>query len=208
MDLKDFIQFEVREDPDHPEILNPGLKYEGFRYEIECKIAGKPFGGKFGVDIVFGSPIVGALERVRCPDTLDFIGVPPPDVLVYPIVSHIAEKLHAYTWPNENNTRVKDLPDLPLLGTIGPIAATELREGIHRIFHARSTHPVPTAFPDPPAAWEQVYARMVVDHALQWPTLADVTAAARTFLDPLVTGAASGTWSPTSWRWQDPARDS
>lgn len=207
IDLGDFMQFEVREDPDHPEMLNPGLEYEGFRFLVECKIAGKPFGGHFGADVALASTIVGALERVRCPDTLDFIGVPPPQVLLYPIATHIAEKLHAYTRPIENNTRVKDLPDLALLATTGPITARDLREGIQRTFDARATHRIPTTFPDPPASWQASYSRMVVEYALQWPTLAAVTAAARAFLEPVLSGAAPDTWSPSAWRWETAALD-
>lgn len=202
LDLQDFMQFEVRADPHHPEITNPGVEYGGLRFEAKCLIAGKPFGGHFGVDVVFGATMVGTPERIRGPDTLDFVGVPPPEVLVYPLVTHIAEKLHAYTFPRTDNTRVKDLPDLALLGTTSTIAVEELRGAIRQIFEARATHPVPSAFPGPPGTWAESYAAMATTYALSWPTLSVVTTAARAFLQPILDGTAAHHWSPAAWRWE------
>jgi hypothetical protein len=55
-------------------------------------------------------------------DVLAFAGVAPPSMPLYPIETHIAEKLHAYTMPRVRpNTRVKDLPDIALLATVQPI---------------------------------------------------------------------------------------
>lgn len=154
---------------------------------------------------VFGDAVVlkgGTPERVRGPDVLDFVGVPPPEVLVYPLVTHIAEKLHAYTFPRTDNTRVKDLPDLALLGTTSAIAVEELREAIRRIFDARMTHPAPPTFPEAPDTWVESYAAMATTYALPWSTLSAVTSAARAFLQPVLDGTAAHQWSPVEWRWE------
>ena len=46
-------------------------------------------------------------------DVLAFAGIAPPTLRLYPVETHIAEKLHAYTLPRPRpNSRVKDLPDL------------------------------------------------------------------------------------------------
>jgi hypothetical protein len=59
---------------------------------------------------------------------------------VVPIETHLAEKLHAYTMPRVRpNTRVKDLPDLVLLGTIRALEAATVRE-------ARGDHQLDEAF--------------------------------------------------------------
>lgn len=59
------------------------------------------------------------VETLECDRILDFIGVDPPSIQIYPIETHIAEKLHAYTMPRPRpNSRVKDLRDIALLGTI------------------------------------------------------------------------------------------
>lgn len=61
-------------------------------------------------------------------DVPTFAGIAPPTLRLYPIESHIAEKLHAYTMPRSRpNSRMKDLPDLALLATAQPIDAMRLR---------------------------------------------------------------------------------
>ena len=38
---------------------------------------------------------------------------------------------------------------------------------------------------------------------LKWATLDEVTLAAQTFLDPILTGDLDATWSPLKWRWDE-----
>jgi hypothetical protein len=123
-DLGDFMTFEVTPDAEHPLIQNDGMQYEGLRFRAECRLAGKLYGQPFGVDVAFGDPILGEPETVVADDVLAFAGVAPPTLRLYPIETHIAEKLHAYTMPRARpNTRVKDLPDLALLATTQPLKA-------------------------------------------------------------------------------------
>lgn len=95
--LGDFMAFEVGPDDDHPEIQNDGMQYDGLRFRAECKLAGKLYGQPFGVDVAFGDPILGEPEVVVAEDVLAFAGIAPPTLRLYPIETHIAEKLHAYT---------------------------------------------------------------------------------------------------------------
>lgn len=117
-DLGDFVTFEVGPDEDHPEIQNEGMQYDGLRFRAACKLAGKVYGQPFGVDVSFGDPILGEPEIVVAEDVLAFAGIAPPKLRLYPIETHLAEKLHAYTMPRARpNSRVKDLPDIALLAT-------------------------------------------------------------------------------------------
>jgi hypothetical protein len=128
LDLGDFLTFEVGPDEDHPEIQNDGMQYEGMRFRVESRLAGKPYGQPFGVDIAFGDPMLGEPEVVAAEDVLDFAGIAPPRLRIYPIETHVAEKLHAYTLPRARpNSRVKDLPELALLASAGTQDATRLR---------------------------------------------------------------------------------
>lgn len=105
--LGDFLSFEVRVNADHPEIVGDGVRYDGHRYQAECKLAGKTYGQKFGVDVAFGDPMHGEIEVVTGDDVLAFAGIAPPRLRVYPVETHLAEKLHAYTLPRERpNSRV------------------------------------------------------------------------------------------------------
>ncbi len=50
-DLGDFMTFEVNPDAEHPTIENDGMQYEGQRFRAECRLAGKLYGQRFGVDV-------------------------------------------------------------------------------------------------------------------------------------------------------------
>lgn len=203
LDLGDFIQFEVAPDPETPEIVGDAVQYDGYRFRAECRLAGKIYGARFGVDVAFGGVLTGDVEQITTDDLLGFAGIAPPRLRVVPIETHLAEKLHAYTMPRDRpNTRVKDLPDLALLGTIRPLQAARLREAIERTFGSRRVHQVPARLPSPPDAWAAPYARMAELDDLPWSTLAEVEAIARAFLDPVLGPDAWAEWDPRAWKWR------
>jgi hypothetical protein len=65
LDLGDFMQFAVVPDPDTPEIVGDGVQYDGYRFRAECRLAGKVYGGRFGVDVAFGGACRAMLRRSR-----------------------------------------------------------------------------------------------------------------------------------------------
>ena len=201
--LGDFMAFEVLPDDDHPEIQNDGMQYDGLRFRAECKLAGKVYGQPFGVDVAFGDPILGEPEVVVADDVLAFAGIAPPTLRLYPIETHIAEKLHAYTMPRARpNSRVKDLPDIALLATAQPIDAKRLRAALEQTFAFRKTHALPTRVPEPLIAWSTPYVAMAREDQLAWPTLEEVTKAAQGFLNPVLAGGLDATWEPEGWGWR------
>jgi Nucleotidyl transferase AbiEii toxin, Type IV TA system len=202
LDLGDYMTFEVTPDPHRPEIDNDGLRYEGFRFRVECKLGGKVYGGRFGVDVAFGDPMLGAPDELFPPNTLSFIGVEAPKLQVYPVETHVAEKLHAYTLPRTSpNSRVKDLPDLALLASAGRLAAGRVRQALEQTFSFRGTHAVPLFLPAPPVEWASVYARMAKLDGLRWPDIDALTNAVRAFLEPVLGGNLVASWNPDSWCW-------
>ncbi|HEY6922835.1 MAG TPA: nucleotidyl transferase AbiEii/AbiGii toxin family protein [Steroidobacteraceae bacterium] len=200
-DLGDFMMFEVIPAADQPTIQNDGMQYEGLRFRAECRLAGKLYGQRFGVDVAFGDPILGEPATVTADDILEFAGIVPPVLQLYPIETHIAEKLHAYTMPRVRpNTRVKDLPDIALLATAGSLESATLRAALESTFTFRATHPLPSSLPDPPANWLTPYVEMARENGLSWATLDQVTTAVGTFLNPVLAGAG-GVWLPAAWAW-------
>lgn len=196
-DLGDFMTFEIAPDDDRPKIQNDGMQYDGLRFRAECKLAGKVYGQPFGVDAAFGDPILGKPEVMVAQDVLAFAGIAPPTLRLYPIETHVAEKLHAYTMPRSRpSSRVKDLPDLALLATAQPIDAKRLRAALEQTFTFRKTHPLPALVPAPLSAWVTPYAAMAREDKLAWPTLDDVTKAVQAFLDPVLAGGLDAVWSP------------
>jgi hypothetical protein len=207
LDLGDHMRLEIQPDDEHPEIQNEGMRYEGYRYRAECRLAGMIYGRPFGVDVAFGDPLAGEPDVITAEDTLAFAGIAPPTLRLYPVVSHIAEKLHALTMPRPRpNSRVRDLPDIALLATTGPIDGAELRRAIEMTFSFRGTHPVPTLIPSAPASWEAPYAAMAKGDELPWTTLADVTLAVSRFLNPVLSTGELGSWNPVSWAWSGSPR--
>lgn len=202
-DLGDFLAFEIGADEDHPEIQNDGMRYDGLRFRAECKLGGKLYGQRFAVDVAFGDPMLGEPEIMVAEDVLGFAGIAPPTLRLYPIETHIAEKLHAYTMPRSRpNSRVKDLPDVALLATAQPIDAKRLRSAFEQTFLFRATHALPARVPEPLAAWTAPYAAMARADQLPWLSLGDVTRAARTFLDPVLAGELDAEWAPETWTWR------
>lgn len=202
LNLGDFMAFEVVPD-DHPVILGDAVKYDGRRFRAECKLAGKLYGQSFGVDVAFGDPIIGPPDVVVADDVLAFAGIAPPTLRLYPIETHIAEKLHAYTMPRPRpNSRVKDLPDLALLASVQVLGAKRLRAALEQTFTFRKTHALPSEVPAPAESWALPYAAMAREDGLRWTTLEEVTAAAKAFLDPVLAGGLGATWTPKTWSWR------
>lgn len=200
--LGDFMIFEIAADADHPEIQNDGMKYDGFRFRATCKLADRFFGQAFGVDVAFADALFGEPGIVVAKDVLGFAGIAPPTIRIYPIETHIAEKLHAYNMPRMRpNSRVKDLPDLALLATAQELDSQRLRSALELTFAFRNTHPLPGCVPQPAVDWRTPYEAMASEDQLRWTTLDEVTLAASTFLDPVLAGGLAATWQPTEWRW-------
>ena len=201
--LGDFLSFEVRPDPDHAEMQNDGVQYDGLRFRAECKLAGKVYGQPFGVDVAFGDPILSEPDHMVADDVLAFAGITPPTLRLYPIETHIAEKLHAYTMPRRRpNSRVKDLPDLALLATAQRLDAKRIRAALEQTFMFRKTHALPASVPPPLDVWRTPYEAMAREDQLTWATLEEVTQAAQSFLDPVLAGALEAIWEPTAWTWR------
>lgn len=200
-DPDDFLRFSLRANPDQPTLEGDGVVYEGFRFDVTATLAGRQYADPFGLDVAYADVVHGSPAHVTGSATLAFVGIAPVVARVYPVGTHIAEKLHAYTLPRRlPNSRLKDLPDIALLAGLGGLDAHDLREAIDKTFAFRGTHPVPLALPEPPPEWTPRYARMAREEGLMWPTLDEVLGAARAFLEPVLRGV-KGVWDPGQLRW-------
>ena len=203
IDLGDSMRFEAQPGIDRPAIRKVGTRYEGQRFRAVCRLAGKIYGRPFAVDVAFGDPLVGEPDAVTADDTLGFAGIAPPTLRLYPVVSHVAEKLHALTMPRPRpNSRVRDLPDIALLATTGPIDGKLLREAIGRTFEFRATHSVPAELPTPPDFWAAPYVAMAAAEGLPWRTIQEVAEAVSSFLNPALRVGRIAKWEPGKWKWR------
>ncbi len=196
----DFLSYEIRQTSDL--IEGDGAVYEGVRFRAEARLAGALYGMPFGLDVGVGDVLTGEIEEIDGTHLLDFAGAPRSRIRLYPRETHLAEKLHAFTLPREReNSRVKDLPDMALLGVSATLDAALLRSAFERTFHFRATHPLPRALPLPPESWSGPYARMAAENSLAWPSVEAVHAAASALVDPVLAGHAANTWDPIRWTW-------
>jgi hypothetical protein len=93
LELGDFLVFEVQPDPHHLELDAAGMTYTGRRYRTEPRLGGKIFGRPFGVDVAFAEPLIGQPEVMPGSDFLSFAGIDATEYRVYPLETHIGEKL-------------------------------------------------------------------------------------------------------------------
>jgi hypothetical protein len=184
---EDWLEFSVVPNPDHPEIEAPGHHYEGYRFVARASLAGKPFGDTFGLDIAYADPMVGVPRLIDASPFFTRYDIPSVRVPVYPLATHIAEKIHAYTMPRpRQNSRVKDLVDLAMFATLDEVDVEATRHAISATFAFRGTHPIPAELPPPPPSWPLLYERMQRDDGLPWRTIDEVLSAARALADPLL----------------------
>ncbi|MEZ4322218.1 MAG: nucleotidyl transferase AbiEii/AbiGii toxin family protein [Myxococcota bacterium] len=140
-DPEDHLEFAIHPDPHHPLVTGDGVKYDGYRFKVVAKIAGKTY-VRFGLDVAYGDPILGEPDVVDGSDFFETYGIPRVQVRIYPPTTHLAEKLHAYTLPRDRvNTRMKDLVDMPLLSNaLDGRTDAELRAAIAQTFTFRRRH--------------------------------------------------------------------
>jgi Nucleotidyl transferase AbiEii toxin, Type IV TA system len=203
LNLGDFMTFEVQPSS---EVTGDGVVYGGKRFRVECKLAGKVYGARFGLDVVFGGVMTGTPTIITCENFLEFAGIDPPVIRVLPVETHIAEKLHAYTLPRTSpNSRWRDLPDIALLATNpAPLLAQTIRDAIRATFSLRNTHPPPTRFPRPPDHWREPYKALVEENGLIWLSLDSVTDVVERFMNPVLGTSDQLEWSRSDWRWNSP----
>lgn len=169
---------------------------------------------KFDVDIVDEDIPVGGLSRRQPYVPLPIAGVPTPDILLYPVEDHVADKLSAmgrvrrYGGNVIASTRYRDLADLALLAASVPMEAASLLTALA----VPTRHWARDAFGEtglrlPGPEWPTQYAAMIRAEpyvADRWSTADAALAVAKPLVDPALLGTASGRWDPTSATWSAP----
>ncbi|GAC1669988.1 MAG: hypothetical protein NVS9B8_13130 [Candidatus Limnocylindrales bacterium] len=201
-DLGDFFRF----------TLEPGRRIaEGratLRVPVTAFLGATQFAG-FHVDLVSEVVMTGEPDDVSPLIQLELPGIVSVRYRAYPIVDHVADKVcalverHARVGrPSQASTRYRDLADLAMIARTQHVDAEPLRTALASESSRRGIE-LPAVFSTPDAAgWRTGYARVAKDV----PGLAeqDLDAATRTvkrFLDPVLGGTATGSWSPDRQDW-------
>jgi predicted nucleotidyltransferase component of viral defense system len=173
------------------------------RVRVVTRVAGLEL-VTFHIDLSSGDALVDPPDVLEGSDLLRFAGLAPITFPVYPVLQHLAEKLHAYTLPrDQENTRVRDLVDLVIIVSTEIVEADRLSRSVEATFAVRGTHPIPDRLPEPPISWAQPFAAIAAETTNL--TIADLRkghALAAQFWDPFLTARANRqTWIPDQRRW-------
>jgi predicted nucleotidyltransferase component of viral defense system len=165
----------------------------------------------FDVDMVEEAAPIGRVERRRPYLPFEVAGAPAPEVPLYPVEDHVADKVAAmgkvrrYGDAVVTSTRYRDLADLALLAASVMMEAAPLRAALAapaRRWAREAFGEAGLRLPSP--EWPDRYAAMmrgepyVVD---RWPTADVALAVAKPLVDPALAGDARGTWDPASATW-------
>jgi hypothetical protein len=173
------------------------------RLQVHARLAGETF-AQFHIDVSSGDALVAAPDTLEGSDLLGFAGIAPVRFPIYPVIQHLAEKLHAYSLPrNQLNTRVKDLVDLVIMAGLEVVEGDALLAGVWATFAARASHVLPARLPEPPAAWVAPFARLAGETSLSTsPDLQGGFALAVAFWQPVLDGTVAGRhWDPRQRAW-------
>lgn len=191
----DWFEFQVEQPP--------SAEVPSGRFHVRALLDGRPF-ESFHVDVGIGDPMVEPAVMLSMPPLLAFAGIAPSAALCYPVSQQIAEKFHAYTRPHgaSEGSRVKDLVDILLLGSLASLSGERLFHALQATFETRRTHPLPRTLPAPPADWAAPFRRLASETGLAWTSLAQAFGALQEFLAPALAGKSKNVWNPTTWRWE------
>lgn len=199
-DLGDFFRFRVEKAE-----LPADVEGQGQRWRLIADLDAREFETAL-VDVgIEGEPLRDPAQ-LSLPTALDFAGQRAVEIPVLRLEQHLAEKTHAYTRrygaERRPSSRVKDLVDIALVATTLALEADDLRAGLVAIFDRRATHPLPEALPAPPTDWRRPWSGF----AHELPIPGDLRAGyelGASLIDPVLTGRASGCWSPDALSWGD-----
>jgi hypothetical protein len=174
----------------------------GLRFVVVARIAGAEL-VRFKLDISSRDVITGELERHPSDPLVERLGFGPAWFPVYPVAQQFAEKLHAYTLPRDiENTRAKDLADMVWYAQRHAFSSDALIEAATATFARRASHPWPPALAEPPAAWARQYASLRREMALGPATMQEAHAVLAALLQPVLSGARSLRWDPSTRTWR------
>lgn len=147
----------------------------GMRLTVVPLLGGQRF-QPFPLDVGLGDIIPDKVDLIDSGIDLSFAGLAPHDIPALPLELHLAETLHALSFPRPEgrpNTRVKDLVDAMLLQRSGLPPLGALWDAVEATFVRRATHELPDAIEVPTDAWEVEYGRFaeVLDLTERAPTI-------------------------------------
>jgi hypothetical protein len=142
-----------------------GAPYGGERLTVVPELGGQRF-MPFPLDVGQGDADLGPPDVLRGGIDLSFAGLAPLGMPAVPIAVHVAEKLHALSFPRADgraNSRVKDLVDVVLLRQAAFADIEAVRRAVAATFARRATHELPPRISVPVRSWAREYRKLATD---------------------------------------------
>jgi Nucleotidyl transferase AbiEii toxin, Type IV TA system len=164
----------------------------------------------FHVDLVAGLVMTGVPDVVSVLVPLELPGLLMAEYAAYPLADHIADKVCALFETHERSsglrepsTRFRDLADLAIFAHGISIAAHDLTVALTSEASRRGLT-LPDRFAVPAGrGWPSGYARVARDAPhLKERDLASAVETVIRLIDPVLGGAAQGSWEPNTMRWR------
>ncbi|MFF9763200.1 MULTISPECIES: nucleotidyl transferase AbiEii/AbiGii toxin family protein [Streptomyces] len=165
------------------------------------------------VDLVVGRTLAGTPEVRTLKSAVDIEWpVDWPEVRLYPVIDHLADKICAmYERHGQNgehgSNRYRDLADLLLISQQETVPGPAACRALHREVDRRRSLGIrvvpPVVFKAPGPDWHDGYPRQaaIVLGLQGCSSFAEAAAAAGAFLNPVLSGTAHGTWIPHQRSW-------
>lgn len=176
--------------------------YLAVRLSMDCALATARI--KLKLAINFGDPVTPRPDTINLPTLL---GGPPVQILGYPIVTVLAEKLSTAVQLGEANTRIRDYVDLYNLTGAHPVDFGQARDAVlataaYRVVKLR---PLSIAVGElaliRSGAYRTYRAGLGADGTDLPGSLTEVIAAVTAFADPLLQNVPRHSWNPTTRDW-------
>lgn len=165
------------------------------------------------VDLVVGRTLAGTPETRTLQSAVDIAWpVDWPEVRLYPVIDHIADKIcamyerHGKDGQHGSN-RYRDLADLLLISQQEAVSGEAVCHALQREAERRRSLGtrviLPTAFEAPGPDWNDGYPQQaaIVLGLQGCSSFAEAATAAEAFINPILSSTAHGTWNPHRRTW-------
>jgi predicted nucleotidyltransferase component of viral defense system len=206
MDLDDFLRYIPTRFDNHSDEGRGSAQH----FKVFCGTAEV---ASIKVDLVVGRTLSGTPEVRTLKSAVDIEWpVNWPDVRLYPVIDHIADKICAmYERHGDNaqfgSNRYRDLADLLLISQQETIPGQAGTQALHREAERRrrsgTSIVLPTAFEAPGSDWHDGYPKQaaLVIGLQGCATYAAAAQAAAAFINPMLDQSAQGNWNPHDATW-------
>ncbi|CCK32964.1 hypothetical protein BN159_p92 (plasmid) [Streptomyces davaonensis JCM 4913] len=206
LDLGDFLRYAPGKFEGHSDEGRGGAQY--FHVHLGTQLV-----ATIKVDLVVGRTLSGSPETRTLKSAVDIEWpVDWPDVQLYPVIDHIADKICAmYERHGDNgqfgSSRYRDLADLLLISQQETVLGEAASQALHREADRRRQNGIhialPAAFEAPGPDWPDGYPQQaaLVLGLKGCGTYAEAAQTAAVFIDPMLNSTAVGSWTPDSATW-------